>query len=141
MYQKDYILRMIEMIGELIAQILGLLKKNKTQQASQIIENAYRDFLKKDASFFRKLPKDKLTKELLEQHSYTHEHLQILAELFYAEAEIQSAKQQTRNALDYYEKSLILFRFVTENSMTFSLYLEQKLQLIESKLANEIKNS
>ncbi len=31
MYQRDYVLRMIEMIGELITKVLGLLKK-RTQK-------------------------------------------------------------------------------------------------------------
>jgi hypothetical protein len=33
MYQKDYILRMIEMLGEMIAGILGLIKKGEFEQA------------------------------------------------------------------------------------------------------------
>lgn len=47
MYQKDFILRMIEMIADLIALILGLIKKGDLPQASQLLENAYREFLKK----------------------------------------------------------------------------------------------
>ena len=136
MYQKDYILRMIEMIGDLIAQILGLLKKNNTQQASKILENAYRDFLKDDASYFRSLPKEKLTNELLEHHNYTHEHLQILAELFYAEASIQSVKDQKGLMKEFYEKSLILFRFISQNSNNFSIRLEERINLLEQRLRN-----
>ena len=134
MYQKDYILRMIEMIADLIAQILGLLKKRNTKKASQILENAYRDFLKEDASFFRNLPKEKLTNSLIQEHNYTNEHLQVLAELFYAEAKVQTAKEQQALAREYYEKSLILFRFVAENSTSFSLSLENKISLIEQSL-------
>lgn len=138
MYQKDYVLRMIEMIGELIAQILGLLNKKNTKKASQILENAYRDFLKEDASFFRSLPKEKLTNSLLQEHNYTDEHLQVLAELFYAEAEIQNAKEQKALASEYYEKSLILFRFVVKNSSNFSIRLEQKINSLEKKLNHSL---
>ncbi|PXY02465.1 hypothetical protein DF185_07385 [Marinifilum breve] len=138
MYQKDYVLRMIEMIGELIAQILGLLNKKNTKKASQILENAYRDFLKEDASFFRGLPKEKLTNRLLQEHNYTDEHLQVLAELFYAEAEIQNAKEQKALAIEYYEKSLILFRFVVKNSSNFSIRLEQKINSLEKKLNHSL---
>lgn len=138
MYQKDYVLRMIEMIGELIAQILGFLNKKNTKKASQILENAYRDFLKEDASFFRSIPKEKLTNSLLQEHNYTDEHLQILAELFYAEAEIQNAKEQKALANEYYEKSLILFRFVAENSTNFSIRLEQRINLLEKKLNHSL---
>ncbi|MCY1635712.1 hypothetical protein [Marinifilum sp. D737] len=138
MYQKDYVLRMIEMIGELIAQILGLLNKKNTKKASQILENAYRDFLKEDASFFKSIPKEKLTNSLLQEHNFTDEHLQVLAELFYAEAEIQNAKEQKALANEYYEKSLILFRFVAENSTNFSIRLEQRINLLEKKLNHSL---
>ncbi|NOU61413.1 hypothetical protein [Marinifilum caeruleilacunae] len=136
MYQKDYILRMIELIAELIAQILGLLTKNNTQEASKILENAYRDFLKEDAAFFRNIPKEKLNTTLLEQHNYTNEHLQILAELFYAEAEIQTAKNQLELSQEFYQKSMVLFQFVDENAVSFSIHLQKRINLIKSKLQN-----
>ncbi len=41
MYQKDFILRMIEMLAELVAGILGLIKKGDFQKASQSIDNAF----------------------------------------------------------------------------------------------------
>ena len=81
-YQKDYILRMIEMIGEFIALLLGLLKKDDVQQAAERLDNAYRQFLKEDAAYFRIIPKEELTTKLLEEHNYTYGHLKILSELF-----------------------------------------------------------
>jgi NADPH-dependent glutamate synthase beta subunit-like oxidoreductase len=38
MYQKDYILRMLEMLSDLIALILGLIKKGDIRQASERLE-------------------------------------------------------------------------------------------------------
>ena len=48
MYQKDYILRMIEMIGDLMAGILGLIRKGKFDQASQGLSDIYRHMLRED---------------------------------------------------------------------------------------------
>ena len=62
MYQKDYILRMIEMIADLIAGILALIRKGDYQQATRAIENAFYDFLKQDAAFFNRIPKEDLTR-------------------------------------------------------------------------------
>ena len=64
MYQKDYILRMIEMLGELIRAILGLIVKGNFQQAEEKINEAYLTFLRKDASFFHLIPLEKLTSTL-----------------------------------------------------------------------------
>lgn len=61
MYQKDYILRMIEMLGDLIAGILGLIKKGEYKKASEQLGKIYYDMLKEDAAFFRTIPENELT--------------------------------------------------------------------------------
>jgi hypothetical protein len=135
MYQKDYILRMIEMIGDLIAGILGLIKKGDFQQASQSLDNAYYNFLKEDASLFRSIKKEKLTDELIKVHNYTNGHLEILSELFYAEAEILYAKGRHFESLEFYEKTLILKEFVDKESKSFSLDEQSKISLIQNRIA------
>jgi len=135
MYQKDFILRMIEMIAELVAAILGLIKNGHTGQASQILENAYRDFLKEDASFFREIPKHKLTTKLLEEHNYQNGHLEILSELFYAEGELQVALGNNKSSRIYFEKALILADFVEKDSKTFSFNKRDKIFILQEKIA------
>ena len=39
MYQKDYILRMIEMLGDLIAGIFGLIRKGEYSKACRKYSN------------------------------------------------------------------------------------------------------
>ena len=50
MYQKDYILRMIEMFGEMLAAIFGLIRKGSYKKASQALENAYMELLQQNSS-------------------------------------------------------------------------------------------
>jgi len=64
MYQKDYILRMIEMLGDLIAGILGLIKKGEFEKAADKLENLYLGMLKEILPF-QGLPIDELTDRLL----------------------------------------------------------------------------
>lgn len=130
---------MIEMIADLIALILGLIKKGDLPQASQLLENAYREFLKEDASFFRNLPKEELTNELLIKHNYTNGHFKILAELFFAEGELQAVLKNKKKGLAYYEKALFLFEFTNQNSNTFSFSEESKIALITTKI-DHLKN-
>lgn len=139
MHQKDFIMRMIEMIADLIALILGLIKKGNLPQATKLLDNAYRDFLKKDASFFRSLSKDKLTKELLTEHNYTNDHLKILSELFFAEGELNIAKGDKENGLSYYEKSLMLLEFTEQNSNSFSLGNQSRISLLKEKIRISIQ--
>jgi hypothetical protein len=135
MYKKDYILKMLEMMGEFIAAIMGYIKQGEFQKADQSLEKLYVDFLKQDASFFRSIPKASLTEKLMAEHNYTNEHLQILAELFYAEAEIQYAKGTKNFSIDFYEKALHLFKFLEGSSKTYSMEQQDKIKAIETKLS------
>jgi len=130
---------MLEMLAALIAGILGLIKKGDLQQASQALENAYIEFLKNDASLFRNIPKEELTDKLLSEHNYTHNHLKILSELFFAEAELQLAEGNKASSLDCYEKSLILTGFSEKNSKSFSLENQSRLSAIQERIA-QLKN-
>ena len=125
---------MIEMLADLIAGILGLIKKGDFQQASQSLENAYYDFLKQDAAFFSSIPTNELTNKLLKEHHFTNGHLEILSELFYAQAELFYAQKNQIASLDFYEKSLILLNFVIKESNTFSIEKQSKVTLIQNQI-------
>jgi hypothetical protein len=135
MYQKDYILRMIEMLGELIRAILGLVTKGNYQQAQDKINEAYLTFLRKDAAFFQRIPADQLTTTLLMDHNYTHGHLEILAELFNAEARIKEARGLEPESLIFYEKSLTLFSFIEETDRTYSADRIEMMNRIRQRIS------
>ncbi len=134
MYQKDYILRMIEMMADLVAAILRLIRKGDFPQATQAIENAFYDFLKQDAAFFNRIPKEELTGTLLTEHNFTNGHLQILSELFYAQAELSVAQGKKADSVKFYEKSLILLDFIEKDSKTFSVGRQERISLIRNRL-------
>lgn len=134
MYQKDYILRMIEMLGDMLAAIFGLVRKGDFEQATEKLESIYYDLMKEDASFFRSIPKEDLTHMLLEEHNYTNSHLEILAELFNAEAELAGAQGNSQECLEYSEKSLLLFEFVDLHQKTLSMDRLDKMTLIRDRI-------
>ena len=134
MYQKDYILRMIEMIRELIMGILGLIKKGELDKAGEKIDNLYHDFLKEDAAFFTSLPAEDLTRKLLQEHNYTFGHLEILAWLFDTEAELELARGNRKMSLAFFQKALILFEFVDNEQKIYSPEREEKLKGIRNKI-------
>jgi hypothetical protein len=127
MYQKDYILRMIEMLGQLIAGILGLIKKGNFKQAEDQLEKLYYTMLKEDSAFFRDIPADELTDRLLHEHNYTNGHLEVLAELFNAEAELRLAKDDKPGSMEYSQKSLRLFEFI---DVEYKTYLQERIDKI-----------
>jgi hypothetical protein len=134
MYQKDYILRMIEMIGDLIAGILGLIRKGDFNKASEEIGKIYHDVLREESSFFMKIPEENLTHKLLREHNYTNGHLEILAELFNIEAELEFARGNKKESLILFSKSLILFEFIDNEQKTFSFERIKKMELIRERI-------
>jgi hypothetical protein len=140
MFQKDYILRMIEMAAAMIAGILGLIKKGKLDEASRELDIAYNSLLREDSAFFQAIPAEDITDRLLHDHNYTNGHLEILAELMYAEAELEMANGNRQESLEFSEKSLVLFKFIDMEMKTFS---QERLDKIEelSKKISELKES
>ena len=136
MFQKDYILRMIEMIGDLIAALLGLIKKGDLEQAEKILERGYLELLRRDASFFQLIPKEQLTDKLLEDHHYTNGHLEVLSELFFAEATLSEAQKKRNNSLVCYEKSFVLLEFLEQEDKTWSAKREERKNLLKERIAN-----
>jgi hypothetical protein len=135
MYQKDYILRMIEQIGKLIAGILGLIKKGEFSLASEQLGDIYYQFLREDAGFFRSIPEEELVHKLLDEHNYTNGHLEILAELFNAESELEMAKGKNTDSLEYSRKSLILYQFIDKEYKTYSSVRLNKMEAIRKRIA------
>jgi hypothetical protein len=131
---------MVEMLGQMIAAILGLIKKGELQLAQKSIDEAYLQMLRKDANFFQNISVDELTTTLLEDHNYTNHHLEILAELQWSEAELQYAKKNYPGSLLYYEKSLCLFEFVENVKKTYSEERLLKMEQIKNKISNIRKN-
>ncbi|HLP73604.1 MAG TPA: hypothetical protein VK155_11935 [Bacteroidales bacterium] len=134
MYSRDYILRMIEMVGQLIAAILGKIKKGEYNAAEDLLSNLYYDVLKEDAAYFRNIPEEKLTGELLEKHNYTNGHLEILAELFNTEAILSQAQGDKKSGLVYSGKALILFEFIDSETKTYSLERINKMESIRKRI-------
>jgi hypothetical protein len=125
---------MIEMLGDLLAAIFGLIKKGDYSKASEQLGKIYYKMLKEDAAFFRAIPADDLTNKLMKEHNYTNGHLEILAELFNAEAELEVSQGHKSDSLEYFEKSLMLFEFVDKEQKTLIPGRLEKMEAIRKKI-------
>ena len=134
MYQKDYILRIIEQIGVLIRGIFGLIENGNLEQAREKLDNLYYEALKEDAAFFTLIPEDKLTQKLLMDHNYTNAHLEILAELLNAEAELAFASGNRKGSLEYSRKSLTLLEFLDKVYKTYSQERLDKIDMLKERI-------
>jgi hypothetical protein len=134
MYQKDYILRLIEQVFKFISEVLNLIKKGELNEASEQLEKSYYDFLKEDAVVFRNIEEKQLTGKLLQEHNYTNGHLEILAELFNAEAKLEQAKGHRKESFEYSRKTLLLLEFIDREFKTYSAERLEKIEEIKNRL-------
>lgn len=134
MYKRDYILRMIEMMAQLIAGILKLIKTGDLYRASQDLQGAYRLAFQHDSLKLKDIPEENLIHALLEEYHYTTGHLEMLAELFLAEAELRVAEKDTEEALSFYRKSLALLEYIDKDYRAYSQERQDKIQAIRERL-------
>jgi hypothetical protein len=138
MYQRDYILRMIEMIAQLIGGILKLIKTGELNRASQDLQSAYRLAFQHDSLKLKDIPEEKLIDTLIQEYHYTTGHLEMLAELFYTEAELLNAEKEQAESLLYYRKSLALYEYIDKDYRAYSQERLDKIQAIKERLTDNI---
>lgn len=127
-------MRVLEMLAEFISKVLRLIEKGDVGKAENLLENAYSDFMKEEAAFFTRIPTEELTTKLLQEHNYTNGHLEILAELFFIEAELKMKQERLSVAKEFYTKSLYLTEYVVKESGTFSFAKQKKIDNLRSKV-------
>ncbi len=141
MIRKDYILRMLEMLGELVAGLLGKLQKGQVQEAEQELDRVYYNMLRMERVDLMALPHGSILKVLQEEHEFELEHLQIARQLFYVEGELQVSRENLPAALEAYQKAQCLLDYELEHTTTFSFQdqtlqtaLEEKIQSLQQKI-------
>lgn len=137
MYQRDYILKMIEMMGQMLAAFFGLIKRKQLDEAADTIDDMFNNLLKEDAAFFHTIKKEELTAKLLEEHNYTNSHLEVLAELFYAEATLRKAQKKRDMSMECFEKALMLFEYIEKELKVFSMDRQDKIGSIRKELSEK----
>ncbi len=134
MVQRDYILRMIEMLAQVIAGILKLIKSGDLHQASQSLQSAYGMAFRNEALKLKILPEEGLIDTLLQEYLYTNGQLEMLAELFYAHAELLLAENKTAESMSYYRKSLALLEYIDIVCRSYSQERQDRMQAIRERL-------
>jgi hypothetical protein len=135
MYQRDYILRMVEMMSLLIAGILKLVRSGNLQQASKALQSAYGVAFQHESMRLQSIPEENLLETLLEEYHYTSGHLEMLAELFYAEAELWMAGQKIADSMLSYRKALLLYEYIDKEYRSYSEERQERIKAIRERLA------
>jgi hypothetical protein len=132
MYEKDYILRMIEAFAKMLAAIVGLREKGELDKARMLVEEAYESILKTDSGEVKSLDEDQW-KQFCSKRS--PEELEMLADLLRVEGEILIDAGKPEGVCRLLFKALELLRLVEAQSSAFSLTRFDKISHLEEKLS------
>lgn len=109
MFQRDYIMRMIEQLAIAVARILKLKQAGRFDEAEGEISKTARTLLGFDMDFIRTLPEEAIITLLTESNSLDAAKCIIVAELLKEHGEIHEMRQGLDASYDSYLRSLSLY--------------------------------
>jgi hypothetical protein len=138
MYRRDYFSRLIEDFSKVLAKLAGLKLEGKFTQASELIRESYKEYLKFDYKTTENIGNIELEDFLIKQN-LSAEQTEVLANLLMEEADILNKANDFISEKDNLKKAYIVVNFLIKSQKhIFSLSLQHKLALISKKL-NELK--
>lgn len=130
MIEKDYIMKLMQQFFKDLEKLVSNQREKGDIQNIQVqLCDLYKDYFKKDESFFYNESYLTIIEYLESKDCNVIDHMEMLAELLYHDALIKQNSDLKRNLL---VKSLELFKYLNENSKTFSLERNQKIDFIYS---------
>lgn len=128
MEQKDYLMRQIDQLGQVLATILGKFLRLKTEgQVLEGIEYARQSIKEEfdiDLDYILSLGFDKSIELLMNKHKMTINHVETFTDILLETAENNDIIKQNQ----IYSKCLELFEFVNKNDKNISFERFQKIE-------------
>jgi hypothetical protein len=146
MIQKDYIMRIIEQLGKILAKVLINKNEGETEEALSTIDTAFKNILGLDSQLFDTLS-DAFIAEVLgisKDKSTASMKCIVAARLLKEKADIlKQMANSNQAALSYYQKALRLYRQgmlnIGYNELDLTSYYAD-IKQITDQLGNSIPN-
>jgi len=134
MLQRDYIMRLIR---EFMAALQRLLEKNEITTRREEIKQLYEKYVGPYALYHNATTEEVMQALAGEDEEHRLYKLEILAELFHAEADMESEPF----ASFLLNKSLVLFEHLDRTSKVYSIDRKNKIALIKRKTTDSPTSS
>lgn len=130
--ERDYLMRQLLMLFEVIHKILRLRKMGKEEEAEKEI-NYFYECLKIDDDI-QNLSIEKFIDVLVNDKQLTNEHLEMIAFVMKEQGEL--AKNE-KERLHYFNKAYFILRKVEQESTSFSMDRQMKMAELKEYLPHE----
>ncbi len=135
MYQRDYLLRMIEMLGQVMAKVLGQKDLKSTEEALLDIDRAGKMFIGLDSVMVSSFSDEDLIALLHSGGALDTNKCLAVAELQYAEGQVLELRNDGKEFLLRYQRSLNFFleAIIEDRDISAGLY-DEKINFLLGKL-------
>jgi hypothetical protein len=127
--EKDYLMRQLLMLFEVIQKILRYRKKGATEKAHAEIKYFY-ECLKIETNI-DSMGIEQLIKFLESEKKLTNEHIEMIAFVLKEQGELENEKTKR---IDFFRKSYFLLNKVERESTSFSMDRQMKLAQLKEYL-------
>lgn len=134
MPQEDYLRREIDKLGKMLqkalADLLGLKLKNKLSDGIEAANTVLRSELNISLDALSEIPENELLHYLYETKKLGNVHVELLADLLFEYAEQSISPNVT------YKNALLLYEYVTETAIDYSVNRHFKIESIRGFLSS-----
>ncbi|MBN1987404.1 MAG: hypothetical protein JW761_13920 [Prolixibacteraceae bacterium] len=127
--ERDYLMRQLLMLFEVIHKILRLRKKGEEEEAKKEINYFYECL--KIGDDIQNLSIEKFIDVLVSEKQLTNEHLEMIAFVMKEQGELAKTEKER---LQYFHKAYFLLRKVEQESTSFSMDRQMKMAELEEYL-------
>ncbi len=132
MLQRDYVMRLVRELGEVLEKLLEEREKKDLPEIQLQIRSIYRTYFNHPYSFYYEQDAEYILNDLCKNYSWEEFLLRIdmLSEVMYQDALLKETAEQKY----ILGKALYLLRYLDTHSDTFSLERRRKISEMETML-------
>jgi len=125
MEQRDYLMRQIEQLGQVLAQMLawliGIRQKGGGSLGLEEIEQTYKSELDVDIEELIQIPEKDLITFLKRKNEYLETHLEIIADILYETALNYFKHEKSEEGKNLLRKAIVILEYLQSYSKDYSL--------------------
>jgi hypothetical protein len=129
MYSRDYILKLVQQLAQVVAKLAGLKVNGDLVKASEVLSDAYKELIGIERAQLIELNELNMITILSVQYHLSHDQLEVLARLLYEDALLVVDGKKVM-----YRKSLSILEYLNKEQRLYSFERENLIQAIRKQL-------
>jgi hypothetical protein len=129
MYSRDYILKLVQQLAQVVAKLAGLKDNGDLVKASEVLSDAYKEMIGIERVQLIELDESDMITILSVQYHLSHDQLEVLARLLYEDALLVVDGKKV-----FYRKSLSILEYLNKEQRLYSFERENLMNMIRKNL-------